>query len=355
VLSVASLYGHGFDVAQRGALQDAGFSLRPQPATYAGSQLCHFIDFPTGPVLEVIEVTDRSDYALFVPSGMTPYCPGISLVVSDGSPAGLDEYERRFANYEPYRLWVPYQEGAQPAAPGWRYLNSPARYCRARSSGLRPSTSRSRHRPAQPGTPTVCAVSSACSSTCTPTIWTACHNWPGRRSLTECCASVASPWRPPATKAHPGGSPFGRWSFRPATSTPHGHTPRTLARRTWRTDPHCGSIPTRWHGTCRSQPDTGQSRPRAIRSEDSRRDRRGRTPFADGQANRMRAAPGTRGIRRWTRAHHAPAGGQGLDLRGQVHAAQSQGRAEAELARLSALLGAADRRELATRAARAGL
>jgi hypothetical protein len=123
VLSVASLYGHGFDAAQRGALQDAGFSLRPQPATYAGSQLCHFIDFPAGPTLEVIEVTDRSDYALFVPSGMTPYCPGISLVVSDGSPAGLDEYERRFANYEPYRLWVPYQEGAQPGAPGWRYLN----------------------------------------------------------------------------------------------------------------------------------------------------------------------------------------------------------------------------------------
>ena len=123
MLSVGSLYGHGFDDAQRVALQDAGFSLRPQSAMYAGSQLCHFIDFPIGPALEVIEVTDRSDYTSFVPAGMTPYCPGISLVVADGSPAGLADFERRFANHEPYRLRVPYQEGAGPRAPGWHYLN----------------------------------------------------------------------------------------------------------------------------------------------------------------------------------------------------------------------------------------
>jgi hypothetical protein len=123
VLSVGSLYGHGFDDAQRGALQNAGFSLRPQASTYAGSQLCHFIDFPIGPALEVIEVTDRSDYASFVPAGMTPYCPGISLVVAGGSPAELDRYERDLASYEPYRLQVPYQEGAGPGAPGWHYLN----------------------------------------------------------------------------------------------------------------------------------------------------------------------------------------------------------------------------------------
>jgi hypothetical protein len=123
MLSIGSLYGHGFDDAQLAALKDAGFSLRPQTATYAGSQLCHFVDFATGPALEFIEVTDRSDYAWFVPAGMTPYCPGISLVVAGGSPAGLDAYERQFASHEPYRFQVPYQGGAKPGAPGWHYLN----------------------------------------------------------------------------------------------------------------------------------------------------------------------------------------------------------------------------------------
>jgi hypothetical protein len=123
MLSIGSLYGHGFDQAQLAALLAAGFSLRPQAATYAGAQLCHFTDFPTGPALEFIEVTNRSDYASFVPAGMTPYCPGISLVVADGSPAGLDTYEREFASHEPYRLRVPYPGETEPDAPGWHYLN----------------------------------------------------------------------------------------------------------------------------------------------------------------------------------------------------------------------------------------
>ena len=109
MVSIGNLYGHGFDHGQRAELAGLGFSLRPQASVYAGSQLCHFLDFPSGPALELIEVTDRSDYESFVPAGMAPFCPGISLVVGDGSPAALDAYEREFAGLEPYRLRVPYQ------------------------------------------------------------------------------------------------------------------------------------------------------------------------------------------------------------------------------------------------------
>ena len=123
MLSIGSLYGHGFDRAQRAALEGVGFSLRPQASVYAGSQLCHFIDFSAGPALELIEVTDRSDYEAFVPAGMTPFCPGISLQVGDGSPAALNDYAREFASLEPYRLRVPYPGGTEPGAPGWHYLN----------------------------------------------------------------------------------------------------------------------------------------------------------------------------------------------------------------------------------------
>jgi hypothetical protein len=119
MVSITNLYGHGFDRGQRAGLAQSGFTLRPQASTYAGAQLCHFIDFATGPALELIEVTDRSDYESFVPAGMAPFCPGISLVVGDGSPAELDTYERDFAAYEPYRLHVPYS-GTEP---GWHYLN----------------------------------------------------------------------------------------------------------------------------------------------------------------------------------------------------------------------------------------
>jgi hypothetical protein len=123
MLRIGSLYGHGFDRVQRAELEGVGFSMRSQASVYAGSQLCHFLDFPTGPALELIEVTDSSDYESFVPAGMVPFCPGISLVVEDGSPAALDAYEREFANHEPYRLRVPYQGGTEPDAPGWHYLN----------------------------------------------------------------------------------------------------------------------------------------------------------------------------------------------------------------------------------------
>ena len=123
MLSVGSLYAHGFDQGQLDRIRGFGFSLRPQTSVYSGSQLCTFIDFPSGPALELIEVTDASDYASFVPAGMAPYCPGISLLVADGSPAALAAYESAFADHEPYRLRMPYQEGREPGAPGWHYLN----------------------------------------------------------------------------------------------------------------------------------------------------------------------------------------------------------------------------------------
>ena len=123
MLSIGSLYGHGFDARQRAQLEEAGFRLRRQASVYEGSQLCSFIDFPTGPALELIEVTDPSDYASVLPAGMAPFCPGISLVVGDGSPAGLGDYERDFAGHEPYRFRVPYSGATGPGAPGWHYLN----------------------------------------------------------------------------------------------------------------------------------------------------------------------------------------------------------------------------------------
>jgi hypothetical protein len=125
-LRVGNIYGHGFNAEQRAALEASGFCFRSEVSTYAGSQLCSFLDFAHGPSLELIEVTDRGDYASFVPRGMEPYCPGISLEVEDGSPAQLDGFERSFADLEPYRLHVAYPDAALAEAaesPGWHYLN----------------------------------------------------------------------------------------------------------------------------------------------------------------------------------------------------------------------------------------
>jgi len=120
MLTVGNVYGHGFDLGQIAALEGKGFVFRPGASIYAGSQLCRFLDFESGPSLELVEVTDRQEYESFVPTGMEPYSPGISLLVEDGSPSRLDSYERDFARLEPYRLEVPYR-GA--GGPGWHYLN----------------------------------------------------------------------------------------------------------------------------------------------------------------------------------------------------------------------------------------
>ncbi|HML23895.1 MAG TPA: hypothetical protein PKD09_19725 [Aggregatilinea sp.] len=121
MLTMSNLYGHGFDRQQLEMFEALGFTLRPQESIYMGSQICRFIDFNSGPALELIEVEDRAAYEAFVPAGMAPYCPGISLVVAEGATA-LDEYEREFAALEPYRLHVPYTEGDE-RGPGWHYLN----------------------------------------------------------------------------------------------------------------------------------------------------------------------------------------------------------------------------------------
>jgi hypothetical protein len=119
-VTIGNIYGHGFDASQIAMLQAAGFALRPAASVYAGSQLCRFLDFEQGPPVELIEVTNRADYESFVPPGMTPYCPGISLLAGTGSLLALDDCAREFEDLHPYRLEVPY-EGTD--GPGWHYLN----------------------------------------------------------------------------------------------------------------------------------------------------------------------------------------------------------------------------------------
>ncbi len=123
MLSISNIYGHGFDEAGLAAFEALGFRRRPTPSTYMGAQDCYFIDFAQGPALELIVVTDDAAYRDFVPPGMVPYCPGISIVVPDGSPAALADYEAAFRALDPYRLHVPYRDDTGPAAPGWHYLN----------------------------------------------------------------------------------------------------------------------------------------------------------------------------------------------------------------------------------------
>jgi hypothetical protein len=88
-----------------------------------GSQLCRFVDFEKGPCLEFIEAEDDKAYLDFVPDGMTPYCPGISLALFQESETTIGDYEREFHHLLPYTLHVSYDGSADPARPGWNYLN----------------------------------------------------------------------------------------------------------------------------------------------------------------------------------------------------------------------------------------
>lgn len=123
MLLMSNIYGHGFDRCQLEVLEALGFTMRPQVSTYMGSQICHFIDFHTGPCLELIEVEDQQAYRDFVPEGMVPYCPGISLVAPGRPGHALADYARRFFALEPYPLHVSYDGSPDPHAPGWHYLN----------------------------------------------------------------------------------------------------------------------------------------------------------------------------------------------------------------------------------------
>ncbi len=123
MLTIDNMYGHGFDRAQVSRLEALGFSIRPQLTTFLGTQLCRFVDFPHGPSLELIEVEDDRAYQDFVPAGMAPYCPGISLELPRDSPATLADYEIEFRQLHPYVLHVNYDGSVNPPQPGWNYLN----------------------------------------------------------------------------------------------------------------------------------------------------------------------------------------------------------------------------------------
>jgi hypothetical protein len=123
MLSISNIYGHGFDRSQISKLEALGFRLRPEVSTYMGSQICRFIDFEESPALELIEVEDHQGYLDFVPAGMTPYCPGISLVVPDGSGSTIADFEREFRHLDPYPLHLNYDGSQEPNRPGWNYLN----------------------------------------------------------------------------------------------------------------------------------------------------------------------------------------------------------------------------------------
>ncbi len=115
MLVIGNVFGHGFSTAQIEAIEHAGFALRPTPSRYAGSQLCRFIDFETGPALELIEVEDPKAYLDFVPNGMKPYEPGVNLVVPEWAERGLEEFDRRHAMFDPYRVHVAYDGSDDPA------------------------------------------------------------------------------------------------------------------------------------------------------------------------------------------------------------------------------------------------
>lgn len=123
MLVIGNVFGHGFSKAQIEAIERAGFALRPTPSRYAGSQLCRFIDFQEGPALELIEVEDPKVYLDFVPNGMKPYEPGVNLVVPEWTDRDLEEFDRRHAMFDPYRIHVAYDGSDDPAKPGWNYLN----------------------------------------------------------------------------------------------------------------------------------------------------------------------------------------------------------------------------------------
>jgi hypothetical protein len=121
-LHLGTLYAHGYPPGEIRALRRLGFALRSGSATYAGAQKLRFIDLARPPALELIEVMDGRAYSAFVPAGMVPYAPGISLNVDGVTADALTPFERRMAAWNPYRLRVPYR-GEEAGGPGWNYLN----------------------------------------------------------------------------------------------------------------------------------------------------------------------------------------------------------------------------------------
>ncbi len=123
MLNVGNVYGHGYTPEAVKAFEAAGFAFRPGVSRFDGAQLCRFIDFEEGPSLELIQVEDRGAYLDFVPLGMKPYAPGISLVVPDWAERDLPYFEARFPELRPYRLHANYDGTKARGRPGWNYLN----------------------------------------------------------------------------------------------------------------------------------------------------------------------------------------------------------------------------------------
>jgi hypothetical protein len=123
MLTIGTLYAHGYCREQITIIQSLGFALRPSASYYAGSQKLRFIDFPTPPTLELIQVEDGKEYAGFLPPGMEPYCPGISIEVNPNTSAMLEKYKVAFAGHKPYILHVDESGGNDQAKPGTNYLN----------------------------------------------------------------------------------------------------------------------------------------------------------------------------------------------------------------------------------------
>lgn len=123
MLTVGNVYGHGFGTAEVSRLERLGFAIRPQVDHYAGSQILRFIDFERGPPLELIEVASKEEYENFVPRGMVPYSPGISLVLPSGSRKTLADFRDEFGGLRPHPLHVNYDDTSDPGKPGWNYLN----------------------------------------------------------------------------------------------------------------------------------------------------------------------------------------------------------------------------------------
>ncbi len=123
MLVISSVYGHGYGKEEIAAVEGAGFTFRSQVSRYAGSQVCHWLDFDDGPSLELVEVEDNKAYVDFVPLGMPPYSPGISVVVPEWAERDLSYFETKHASLRPYRVHVPYDGSPDPRKPGWNYLN----------------------------------------------------------------------------------------------------------------------------------------------------------------------------------------------------------------------------------------
>jgi hypothetical protein len=121
--SIGSLYAHGYSQDRMEFIQSLGFSLRPESSVFAGSQVLRFLDFSRPPALEFIRVEDENAYREFLPPGMTPYSPGISIVIDPNSKPALPDYADALREWKPYQIHFDNEGGSDPAKPGTDYLN----------------------------------------------------------------------------------------------------------------------------------------------------------------------------------------------------------------------------------------